>query len=145
MTTRTKRSSTTVTVACKHPQGMTIPLINRSEPIKLHGTLSRHARFGAGMTDITADEWEAIQTQYGERPGQDRNGNPCTVPQAAWLKNGIVFAASTTKAVDSEAKEKSSLRTGFEPIDPKALDKTPGLAGAELQPYGGEDKNPRGL
>jgi hypothetical protein len=125
---RIKRSSEFVTVACKLPQGLNIALAGQVHPVKLHGSNSPFARFGYGMTDISVSTWEQILVEYGDRDGTDRNGKPCRVPQAAWLTNKVVFAASQTESVNAEAKERENAVVGFEPVDPRKLDKA-GAAG----------------
>ena len=142
-TSGAKRSADYVTVACKLPQGMTIPVQGLLHPVKLHGTNSPFARFGAGMTEVKADVWQQILKQYGERDGTDRFGNRCINPQAAWLANGVVFAHSAPKNVNSEAKEREKQRIGFEPIDPKNPNANPEFAA--IQREGANDPGMPGL
>lgn len=137
-TRKSSASKDFVTVACKHPQGLTIPLEGHAEPVKLHGTHSPFARFGFGMTQVKAETWAAILEQYGERDDIDRHGKPCVVPQAAWLENGVVFAHSSPEATNDEAKDKEDMRVGFEPIDPKAPNAIRGI-GVSIMPEGTPD------
>jgi hypothetical protein len=134
-----KRTADYVTVACKLPNGLIIPLEGRAQPVRLHGTHSPYARFGFGMTEVEAAVWDQILKQYGDRMGTNRDGDKAVkTPKAAWLANGIVFAHSDTRSTNSEAKEKEGLRVGFEPIDPKNLDATPGVSSA-IQREGASD------
>ena len=138
---RIARSAEFVTVACKLPTGMRIPVQGLAEPIHLHGTHSPFARFGFGMTEVKADVWAQILKQYGEKEGVNRQGEKCLNPAAAWLTNRIVFAASDTRSVNSEAKEREKQKVGFEAVDPKAPHTTPGASNIQS---GGDDYD-RGL
>lgn len=100
-----KRSATTVTVACKLPQGLHIKLAGLPD-LKLHGWNSPYGHSGHGMTrDVPVDQWEAVKAQHANAP---------------WLVNGFVFATDHDSAVD-QAEERQGEKAGFEPIDPKAL------------------------
>jgi hypothetical protein len=139
-----KRSADYVTVACKLPTGLKIPVQGLAQPIHLHGSHSPYNRFGYGMTEVKADIWAQIRTQYGPREGTDRNGDKCMIPEAAWLANGVVFAASDTRSVNAEAKETEGLIVGFEPIDPNKPHTAPGVSRA-IQLEGLDDPGAPGL
>lgn len=132
-TANIKRSADYVTVACKLPQGLIIPVQGLQNPIKLHGTHSPFARFGFGMTEIKAEIWDAINKQYGEREGINRHGEKCMLPKALWLENRVVFAASDTRSVNAEAKERETARVGFEPVDPKKPNELPGAGRIQVE------------
>jgi len=132
-----KRAAQFVTVACKLPQGIRIHVEGREAPYHFHGTKSPFARFGYGMTDVPAEVWEQITKQYGQRKGHDRNGKPCLIPEATWLANRIVFAASAPEDVNAEAKDREKLKVGFEAVDPKKPEDTPGAS--IIQREGAED------
>lgn len=143
-----KRSADFVTVACKHPQGLVVPVQGLLKPVRLHGSHSPYARHGFGMTEVPADVWDAILEQYGERTGTDRFDKPCKIPQAAWLANKIVFAHADTRSTNAEAKEHEALKTGLEPIDPRKPHETPGaslLPNGFVQPEGADDPGQPGL
>jgi len=103
-----KRSAKTVSIACKLPQGLTIHLDGRREPIQLHGANSHYNIAGHGITqNVAVEDWEAIQKQHAH---------------ALWLKNGFVFANSSGDDLKEEADDKTANRNGFEPIDPNKPD-----------------------
>lgn len=138
----TRKTSTAsadfVTVACKLPQGLHIMLDGQREPLKLHGSQSPYARFGHGMTQVRADTWEQVEKQYGERDGVDHNGRPCTLPRAAWLESGAVFAHNKPQSTNDMSKERQDVRAGFERIDRKKPNEVPGI-GAMIQEEGKSD------
>ncbi len=144
VTSGAKRASQYVTVACKLPQGMVIPVQGLQHPIKLHGQHSPFAQFGYGMTEVKADVWEQILKQYGEKEGVNRQGEKCIIPQAAWLANRVVFAHADTKSTTSEAKEREKHRVGFEAVNPR--DKAdPNFASGKIQNEGADDPGQPGL
>jgi hypothetical protein len=110
---REKRSSNTVTIACKLPQGLHI-VLNGQPALKLHGALSPYAHSGHGMTrNVPTDTWNAVQAQHKD---------------AKWLTNGLVFAAGDSESAADEAEEREGVVSGFEPVDPANLDKlAPGI------------------
>lgn len=103
----TKRSATTVTVACKLPQGLRIRLENGPEVV-LAGANSPWAIGGYGLTqDVDADVWEAIKVQHSEHPA---------------FVNGFIFANSEHASVVDQLTDEKARKGGFEAIDPKEVD-----------------------
>jgi hypothetical protein len=118
MATQKKRAGNdTVRVACKLPQGIIvrIPPVgeNRERFIKLHGRYSPYAVADHGMTNISADDWLAIQMCHAD---------------ALWLKNEHIFALADADSVADKAEERADVDAGFNKIDPK--DPSSGVAGA---------------
>lgn len=98
-----KRSASTVTVACKLPQGLRVRLENGPE-VHLHGANSPWAVAGYGLTQgVDADVWEAIKVQHAD---------------ATWLVNGFVFANGDHDSVVDKATDEAERRAGFEAVDP---------------------------
>jgi hypothetical protein len=111
------RAAQTVSVACKLPQGLHIHLTGHPHIIKLHGSHSPYAIAGHGITaGVSADVWEAVKVQYAD---------------AAWLKNGFVFANGAPQDTADEAEERQGVKSGFEPIDPAAPGGPGALSGIE--------------
>lgn len=103
MATR-KRSADMLTIACKLPQGLSIPLPDGAH-LKLHGTHSPYALMGHGMTDVKAATWALVEEQHAE---------------SAWLKNEVVFAMGDKESAVDKAEDRVDAKAGFEPVDPKA-------------------------
>lgn len=102
----TKRSATDVTIACKLPHGLVIPLDDGST-FRINGYHSPGALADHGFTrGVPVATWEAIQAKYAEAP---------------WLVNGFVFASSQPESAVAEATERQKTEAGFEPIDPNQL------------------------
>lgn len=108
-----KRSADMLTIACKLPQGLHIPLPDGSKLV-LNGAHSPFAIAGHGMTDVKADVWAGVEEQYAE---------------AAWLENELVFAMGDKESAVDKAEDNVDNKSGFEPVDPKNLPK--GIAKAE--------------
>lgn len=114
-----KRSVSTVSIACKLPQGLTIHLLSGAV-VKLNGANSPFNIGGIGITqNVPVEQWEAIQKEHAH---------------ARWLQNGFVFANGDGDELMEEAEDKAELRNGFEPIDPNKPDGR-GL----IQPDGSQD------
>lgn len=99
-----KRSADMLTIACKLPQGLRIPLPEAPDVV-LNGSTSPFALAGHGMTDVKAETWAAIEEKYAE---------------AAWLKNEVVFAMGDKESAVDKAEDRQGVKAGFEPVDPKA-------------------------
>lgn len=99
-----KRSADMLTIACKLPQGLRIPLPEAPDVV-LNGALSPFALAGHGMTDVKAEAWAAIEEEYAD---------------AAWLKNEVVFAMGDKESAVDKAEDRQEVKVGFEPVDPKA-------------------------
>lgn len=111
--TPNKRTADMLTVACKLPQGLTIPMPDGTQ-IKLNGAHSPFALAGHGMTDVKADAWAIVEEKYAD---------------AAWLKNEVVFAMGERDSAVDKAEDRKDEKAGFEPVDPLKLPK--GLTNAE--------------
>jgi hypothetical protein len=117
----TKRSGF-VTVACKLPQGLLVPLPD-GRTIKLNGRASAFNVAEHGMTQVPVEDWNAIQAMYSE---------------AKWLTSEAVFALKDAESAADKAIERKDVDAGFDPIDPN--NPNAGLAiGATIQREGGED------
>jgi len=130
MATAKKRAGNDmVRVACKLPQGITvrIPPVgdNRERFIKLHGRYSRFAVAEHGMTNVSADDWLAIQMCHAD---------------ALWLQNEHVFALPDADSVADKAEERADVNAGFNKIDPKNPNETRGAS--IIQPEGAADLPP---
>lgn len=107
------RTADMLTIACKLPQGLRIPLEGQPDVV-LNGVHSAFSIAGHGMTDVKAETWAAIEKRYAE---------------AAWLKNELVFAMGDKDSAVDKAEERQDVKTGFEAVDPKKPG--PGLTKAE--------------
>lgn len=99
-----KRSADTLTIACKLPQGLSIPM-PEGPNLVLNGTHSPFALMGHGMTDVKAATWAIVEEKYAE---------------ASWLKNEVVFAMGDKESAVDKAEDRQKVNAGFEPVDPKA-------------------------
>lgn len=99
-----KKSAEFVTVACRLPHGIIIPLPDGSE-VKINGLNAPGAHSGHGFTNLKEDTWETIKAAY---------------PRAAWLKNKSMFAFSDADSATDAAIERKDVNVGFNQIDPKA-------------------------
>ena len=115
----------TVRVGCKLPSGIEIHLpAKKGEELKVvrlngfatkRGIAVPHQIVGGyGMTDVDESFWQAW-----EKAARAAKFPP--------LVNGLIFAEEDAKVADLEALDKSSLRSGLEPLDPTK-------PGAGLQP-----------
>jgi hypothetical protein len=117
-------SSGLVTIACKLPQGLTIPVPSQREPIKLHGAHSAYAIAGHGMTrGIKQSLWDEVESVYAE---------------AAWLKNEHVFAQADEDSASDKAVDRKDIDAGFDPVDPANPNGVKGI-GASISPFGASD------
>lgn len=131
-----QQSTGTVTVACRHPNGVHLRTfaMREIEEQQQGGNVRKTKR--AEMVDVftiagpskphNREVSRQIQDGYALTPG---------VPAALWntwleqnkdsdlVKNGIIFAHGSMNDVRSEATEKSGVKTGLERIDPKAIPK----------------------
>lgn len=101
----TKKTADLVTVACKLPQGLTIPLPDGTE-LKLNGMHSPFAIAGHGMTDVKSGVWAIVEAEYAS---------------AAWLVNEMVFAMGDKDSAVDKAEERQGEKSGFDPVDPKKM------------------------
>lgn len=97
-----KRSADMLTIACKMPQGLHIPMPDGSM-LKLHGTHSPFALMGHGMTDVKTATWNIVEDTYANAP---------------WLVNEVVFAMGDKESAADKAEDRQAVKAGFEPVDP---------------------------
>jgi hypothetical protein len=100
-----KRSADMLTIACKLPQGLSIPMPDGPNLV-LNGAHSPFALMGHGMTDVKAAAWAIVEDQHAE---------------SAWLKNEVVFAMGDKESAVDKAEDRVDTKAGFEPVDPKAF------------------------
>ena len=104
MATRNSKTADMLTVACKLPQGLNIPLPDGTS-LMLNGMHSPFAIAGYGMTDVKSGVWAIVEAEYAD---------------AAWLKNELVFAMGDKDSAVDKAGDLQGVKGGFEPVDPKA-------------------------
>lgn len=102
---RTKRSADMLTIACKLPQGLSIPM-PEGPNVVLNGKNSPFALAGHGMTDVKAATWAIVEEEYAD---------------ASWLKNEMVFAMGDRDSAVEKAEDRKDEKAGFEPVDPAKL------------------------
>ena len=123
MATRKTSPADTVTIACKLPQGLRIPLPTTGGELVIKGSGHPGAHSGHGYTHgIPKEVWAEIEAHYGEK---------------AWFKNEHVFAMVQMEDATAKAQEREDVPAGFEAIDPNAPNKTRGAA--LIQPEGSPD------
>lgn len=110
---RNSKTADMVTVACKLPQGLTIPLPDGTT-LTLNGTHSPFAIAGHGMTDVKSGVWAIVEAEYASAP---------------WLTNELVFAMGDKDSAVDKAEDRKNEKTGFDPVDP--LKPAPGLTKAD--------------
>lgn len=107
-------STTTVTVCCKLPNGFLMELGSREDPdyvsIGLKGI--NHMRIKGAQWGITPgvrkdvwDRWVAEHKKFKV------------------IRGGFIFAQDDMKNAEAQAKAMNGLKTGVEPLTPKALPK----------------------
>jgi hypothetical protein len=127
-------STATVTVACKHPSGLHLQLhhfFDHEVPVPGGGTKTEKLARPVGEPVRVAGP----ATPHGEAPKAIIVGGYALTPGvpkefwdkwceqnkgAAVLKNHVLFAYEKEADTRADAKEHAKLRTGMEPIDPKA-------------------------
>lgn len=102
-----------ITVACKLPQGLTVPLPDGTS-LKLNGAQSPFAIAGHGMTDVKSGVWAIVEAEYASAP---------------WLTNELVFAMGDRESAVDKAEDRKNEKSGFDPVDP--LKPAPGVTRAE--------------
>jgi hypothetical protein len=97
----------TVTVGCKLPNGLHLDIDGPEgkKRFTLKGANSSTVVGGFGITEnIPKDFFEEWARLYAK---------------SIVVANGIVFAYKDSKGAEAIAKERKSLKTGFEPLDPE--------------------------
>lgn len=96
-----------VTIGCKLPHGLIIEARGSDGDIVRHtlnGANAARIVGGYGITEnVSADLWKAFLKKNAKM---------------AAVVNGQIFVHSDLKSVESEAKNRRNIETGFEPIDP---------------------------
>lgn len=112
-----KKVSKPVKVYCKLPNGIQYALPDgrrvrlqgfygdQRSPLQVSGLPGRDTFLGFGQTMVDAEDWDWIVKTHGDSLAH---------------KNGHIFAAADEKSGQSEAREKETERSGFEPYDPQA-------------------------
>ncbi|CUJ66514.1 hypothetical protein NAT65_26045 [Achromobacter xylosoxidans] len=104
----------TVTVACKLPNGLILDIPGAKEPVVLNGANHPDAIAGHGLTEVPADFWEAWTKLY---------------PDFQPLKKELIFAQGGERSAISKAKERKGEKSGLEGLDPdkpgKGLERVP--------------------
>ncbi len=99
---------TTVTVACRLPQGLHLDIVKHGElrqRVTLNGSNSAHAVAGYGITEnVPKDFFDRWLAAHGELPA---------------VKNGLIFAHAQKVSTEAQATEQAGLKSGLEPLDPK--------------------------
>lgn len=91
----------TVYIGCKIPNGVIISVAGKTATLK--GANSSQLIGGFGVTEVDGDLWE----QWSK----DNEGHDL-------LKSNLVFVQTTAARANAEAKEKSEVNSGFEPLAP---------------------------
>jgi len=111
----------TVTVACKLPNGLVLDLAGVDQKFVLNGAYHDEAIAGHGMTEVDEDfwtKWAALHKDFEP------------------VKRGFVFATKGERNAAAQAKEKKANVTGLEGLDPKKP--APGI---EAENYEGKKKD----
>lgn len=106
MSGTTTKAGSPVAIGCKLPNGLTLQFRKRpgTPEYKLNGANASRVIGGYGITTIPSDFWEEWKKAHVGFPP---------------LANGLIFEQSSVAKAEDEAKEKSAIRSGLEPIDPK--------------------------
>ncbi|MBK3786522.1 hypothetical protein G3A43_40695 [Paraburkholderia aspalathi] len=100
-------STTTVTVACRIPQGLHLDIVKHGElrqRVTLNGSNSAHAVAGFGIT-------EHVPKDFFEKWLADHQA-------LSAVRNGLVFAHAQKRSAEAQATERAGLKSGLEPLDP---------------------------
>ncbi|MGF6604585.1 hypothetical protein P3T23_009341 [Paraburkholderia sp. GAS448] len=107
-TARAPDTGATVTVACRLPQGLHLDIVKHGEVRKrvtLAGSNSTQAVAGFGITEhVPKDFFDRWLADHRELPA---------------VKNGLIFAHEKKDSVEARATERTDLKSGLEPLDPK--------------------------
>ena len=104
----TDTSSSTVTVACRIPQGLHLDIVKHGEVrqrVTLNGSNSAHAVAGYGIT-------EHVPKEFFGKWLADHKDLPA-------VRNGLIFAHAQKRSAEAKAAEQTGLKSGLEPLDPK--------------------------
>lgn len=111
----------TVTVACKLPNGLVLDLAGVDQKFILNGAHHEEAIAGHGMTEVDEDFWNKWSQIY-------KDFEP--------LKKELIFAQGGERSAAAKAKEQKGNKTGLEGLDPKKP--APGI---EAENYEGKKKD----
>lgn len=116
------RTSNTVRVGCKLPHGLLMEIGKRGDPqyknFQLRGPQSMRLKQivgGWGLTDVPKDFWDEWLRSTGKK--------------LDFVKYGFVWAEEDSDKAEARAVDESSLRSGFERLDPSKPPK-----GVEIDP-----------
>lgn len=94
----------TVTVACKLPNGLMLDIPGAKAPVVLNGAIHPDAIAGHGLTEVDADFWAAWTKLYADfQP----------------LKKEMIFAQGSERSAVAKAKERKEEKSGLEGLDPE--------------------------
>ncbi|OIQ97211.1 hypothetical protein GALL_207650 [mine drainage metagenome] len=113
----------TVTVACKHPQGLHLDLIDSRgarRRVTLNGNGRRFGQAdatvgGYALTEVDADHWAAWAERHKD---------------SALLRERIVFATPKAQSTQAQASEQAGVPAIAPPLDPAAV---PGVEAARAE------------
>ena len=98
----------TVTVACRLPQGIHMDIVRHGEVrqrVTLKGSNAPGAVAGFGIT-------ENVPRAFFEKWLDEHQDLPA-------VRNGLIFAHAKRASVEDQADERSELKSGLDPMDPK--------------------------
>ena len=110
----------TVTVACKLPNGLVLDIPGAKAPVVLNGANHPEAIAGHGLTEVDADFWAAWTKLYSDfQP----------------LTKEMIFAQGSERSAAAKAKERKDEKSGLEGLDPEKP-----AAGIKPENYEGKKK-----
>ena len=131
-----KRSAETVTVACKLPHGIIMHLdemvdVIEQRPsgsvvVKMANRLPQEYKLNGAAHYQNKLPEHTIVGNYGLTFGIPKDFWDEWLKQnekAEYVKNGLIFAATSERNATAEAKEKKDIVTGFERLDPAVIKK----------------------
>lgn len=102
-----ENKSSVVTIGCKLPHGLELSVKKPDgdiDRVTINGMNASRIVGGYGITEnVSADFWNAWLKKNHKFPA---------------LANGTLFVHTDTKSVEGEAKNRRTVTTGLEPIDP---------------------------
>lgn len=109
----------TVTISLLQPFSMNMEVGNKTVVINGWNSPSSMyidgGRTKVGLTsNVPKEMWDAWRKEFVNHD---------------WVKKGLIYANESASNVKAEAKEKSKVKTGLEPLDPAVLDKEGKLEG----------------
>lgn len=131
------KASTTVTVACKLPNGLILRLFRRTVVLEnvLGGGQREVPVFHEQRQMVRLNGWSYPQKKgprqelaggYGLTPGVPKDFFDAWLEQnkdADYVRNNLVFAMGSTDSARDRAKDQAEVKSGFERLDPNNLPK----------------------